>query len=131
MPIAVSRLSSEYIAVLSTLALLLLFQFLGELLQRASGIPIPGPVLGMVGLLLFLIIRGRVEEQWATHSGHLLRHLGLFFIPAGAGLMLYTDVLARQGVAILASLVLGTMLAFMFTAKLMQVLVRRWGGDHP
>ncbi len=117
--------------MLSTLALLFLFQFLGELLQRASGMPIPGPVLGMVGLLLFLIVRGRVEESWAIHSGHILRHLGLFYIPAGAGLMLYADVLAQQGLAILASLVLGTMLAFAFTAKLMQVLVRRSGGDKP
>ena len=117
--------------MLSTLALLLLFQFLGELLQRASGMPIPGPVLGMVGLLLLLMIRGRVEDNWAVHSGHLLRHLGLFYIPAGAGLMLYADVLAQQGLAILGSLVLGTILAFMFTAKLMQVLVRRWGRDNP
>ena len=40
--------------MLDGLLLLLLFQFLGEALVSVTGIPVPGPVVGMILLLLAL-----------------------------------------------------------------------------
>lgn len=112
--------------MVKTLTLLFLFQFLGELIQRTSGVPVPGPVLGMVMMLLYLMVWKKGQEQVIAESSKLLAHLPLFFIPAGAGLMLYGDLLVEQGLAIVASLVIGTVLAFMVTAKLMQRFLRQY-----
>ena len=41
---------------------LLAFQLLGEALSQAMGLPVPGPVVGMVLLAGVLIWRGRLPE---------------------------------------------------------------------
>ena len=41
--------------MIPSLALLLAFQLAGEVLRPALGLPVPGPVIGMVLLLLMLL----------------------------------------------------------------------------
>ena len=116
--------------MLRTLLTLFLFQFLGELIQRGLDIPVPGAVLGMLLFLGYLLLRDKADTELFENAGHLLKHLPLFFIPAGAGLMLYPDILVEHGLAILASLVLGTLIALAASAKLIQLLLNRRNESH-
>ncbi len=111
--------------MLRTLVTLFLFQFLGELFQRGLDIPVPGAVLGMLLFLGYLMLRNKADTELFENAGLLLKHLPLFFIPAGAGLMLYPEILLEHGLAILASLVLGTLIALAASAKLIQLLLNR------
>ena len=43
--------------------ILLTCQFVGEVLGRALVLPVPGPVLGMLILLLALMVRGRLRKR--------------------------------------------------------------------
>jgi len=43
--------------MIAALALLLGFQLAGEVIRLALALPVPGPVIGMVLLLLMLILR--------------------------------------------------------------------------
>ena len=43
---------------LNGITLLLVYQLVGEITVRLAGVPIPGPVLGMVMLFMTLWIRG-------------------------------------------------------------------------
>lgn len=45
--------------MLNGFLILLLCQLVGEVLVLASGIPVPGPVMGMVVLLLVIVIRAK------------------------------------------------------------------------
>lgn len=47
---------------------LLLCQFLGEVIGRALVLPVPGPVLGMLILLLGLMVRGRMRKRLLSES---------------------------------------------------------------
>ncbi len=49
--------------MISGLAILLLFQLAGELIVTATGLPIPGPVVGM--LLLFIVCWREAVSPWA------------------------------------------------------------------
>ncbi len=71
---------------LNGVTLLLVYQLTGEILVRLLGLPIPGPVLGMVMLFVTLMIRGSAPpDSLSEASSALLSHLSLLFVPAGVG----------------------------------------------
>lgn len=110
------------------LAMLLVCQLLGEAAVRAAGLPLPGPVLGLVLLIaVFALLRGRgvgggradatLDDTEAT-ADRVLAVLGLLFVPAGVGVVTELDLFARHGVAlavVLAVSVVATLLVTVFT----------------
>jgi holin-like protein len=112
--------------MLAGLTWLLIFQCIGEVTVRLLQWPIPGPVLGMVLLLLTLHLRGgEVKEEWRQAAQGLLSHLSLLFVPAGVGVMLYWRQITQEWLAICVALVVSTLLALLCTAYTMQWLMRR------
>lgn len=104
---------------------LLLFQFVGECFVKLFELKIPGAIIGMVLLLLFLVLRKSSFHALDTSVFWLLRYLPLFIIPAAAGIITQIDTISNEAFAILTSLVVGTFLALAFSAKLMDVLISR------
>jgi putative effector of murein hydrolase LrgA (UPF0299 family) len=101
------------------LAVLLAMQSLGELLSRGLGLPFPGPVLGM--LLLLLALRWpKVRQPVAACAGFLLSHLSLLFVPVGVGVMTHLDLLGQYGLRMLVVIVLSTWAGLAVTALLMR-----------
>tara|TARA_B100001179_G_scaffold232553_2_gene225920 strand:+ start:2303 stop:2680 length:378 start_codon:yes stop_codon:yes gene_type:complete len=111
------------------MSLLLACQFAGELIARGLTLPIPGPVIGMVILLIGLSIRGKVPKSLRTTGEGLLRYLTLLFVPAGVGLMVHGRLIADDWLAIAATLVLSTALTLAVTAWVMARLAARRGGQ--
>lgn len=105
--------------------LLLLCQLAGEWLMVWLGIPIPGPVAGMLILLVGLMIYGKVPDFLRLPAEGLIRHLSLLFIPAGVGLMVFAQLLAQHWLLVLLSLVVSTLLTLILTAWMMQKLEQR------
>ena len=99
---------------------LLLCQFVGELLVLITGMPVPGPVVGMVLLLVVLVIFKRTPDSVRFVSEGLLRHLALLYVPAGVGLMVHLEMISQYWLAILVALLVST-----FVTMLMTVLVFR------
>lgn len=111
--------------MIAALTLLLVFQLAGEVVARAFGLPVPGPVIGMALLFLALLLRGGPGENLRQTAGTLLQHLSLLFIPAGAGIMLYGDLIAAEWLPLAAALVGSTVLAIIVTALVLDALVKR------
>lgn len=111
---------------LTGLAWLLAFQSLGELLVRALGLPLPGPVIGMV-LLLLGLRWARVREPVASCAQFLLSHLSLLFIPVGVGVMTHLSLLSQYGLRMLVVLVLSTLAGLAVTALTLHWLRPRPG----
>ena len=99
--------------------ILLLFQFAGELIVIAVGMPVPGPVVGMVLLLIGLFARGGVPECLRLPSEALLKNLALLFVPAGVGLMTHFGLLQQDWLAILLALIVSTALTIVVTALIL------------
>lgn len=111
------------------LLVLLLFQLLGEVLARSLGLLVPGPVLGLVLLLVFFLLVPRVAEAVRPTANGLLAHLSLLFVPAGVGVVAHLDVLGTHGVPLLVALVVSTLVAIAVGA-LVFVGVARLTGDE-
>jgi holin-like protein len=103
--------------LIPALTALLGFQLAGELIVRLSGVPVlvPGPVLGMVMLALFFVVRGSVPEDLKTVAAVVLRHLSLLFVPAGVGLMLHAARIEAEWLPIGAALLGSSVLTLMVT----------------
>lgn len=110
--------------MIAAFAVLLLFQLAGEILVQLSGVPVPGPVLGMVLLFVALLLRGSVPRVLRVTGQTLLEHLSLLFIPAGVGILLHIQRVADEWFAILVALLLSTLLSLAVTALIMAAVIR-------
>jgi holin-like protein len=99
------------------------FQLAGIGLHRV-GVPLPG---GVLGLLLFTIslATGVVKLEWVERTADfMVRHMLLLFIPLLAGLTQMSAELRRDGVALLASMVVSLLAVLLTTGGLAHFLLR-------
>ena len=101
-------------------AILVGFFLLGTGLHRV-GVPVPGGVLGLLAFYLAMSA-GLVKLQWVERAADfVLRHMVLLFVPLTVGLMEMGQVISRQAVPIIASLLVS------WTAVLLTTgLLGRW-----
>ena len=110
--------------IIRGLAVLLLAQASGELFVRWLGLPVPGPVIGMV-LLLVCLHLGVVPVRWVEEvADGLIGLMALLFVPAGVGLMVYFEVLSREWVAIVVATAVSTILVLTVTSACALALLR-------
>lgn len=104
------------------ITLVLVLQLAGELMARWLGLPVPGPVIGMVLLFIGLSLRGEPPTALADLAHGLLRHLSLLFVPAGVGVISYIGLLADEWLAITLTLIASTLLAVVVTGVTLRLL---------
>ncbi len=110
--------------MIPNITLLLLFQLAGEIASRALALTLPGPVLGMAGLMLLFLARPAIATRMLATTGALMSHLSLLFVPAGVGVLAHAELLERAGPALLIAVALSTVLA-LIAGSLTFVLLAR------
>ncbi len=108
---------------------LLVLQSIGELLSRGLSLPLPGPVVGML-LLLVALRWAVVREPVSACADVLLSHLSLLFVPVGVGVMTHLSIVSQYGGRMLLVLVLSTLIGLAVTALLLNYLWRRDEQPH-
>ncbi len=111
--------------MVETLILLLGFQLAGELIARGLHLPIPGAVLGMLLLFLWLCFRRSIPVLLGENVPNMMRHLGLFFVPAGVGVLQYADLLGRSFIPLTVTLVLALLVTHLSSAWILKTLLVR------
>lgn len=111
--------------------ILLACQLAGEVIARLLGLPVPGPVLGMVILFVALVIRGHVPDDVGVVTGGLLQNLSLLFVPAGVGVMLHAGLLVQNWLALSAALLASVVITIAVTGLAMRWMRGFAAGDEP
>jgi holin-like protein len=110
--------------MIASLSLILLCQLAGEVIVRGLGLPMPGPVVGLLFLLLLLLTRDRFvalargplqQDGVENASRGLLAHLSLLFVPAGVGVVQKLDLVAEHGIAVAAVLAISVVVTLLVT----------------
>ena len=104
---------------------LLAFQGAGELLSKFLLPLMPGPVIGLVLLVAWLRLRGRVPEDVEAVATPLTQHLGLLFIPAAVGVVMYWPQLRAHALAVAVALVASVVLTIAVSALTLKLLAGR------
>ena len=100
---------------------ILLFQGLGEIISKLLGLPIPGPVIGLVILLATLLMRRRIDADLDLVATAFTQHLGLLFIPAAVGVVMFVPQLADHGLTIAVILLISVA-----TSVAVSALILKW-----
>lgn len=108
--------------MIGAITVLLGCQLVGEAFAAVTGLPVPGPVVGMLVLFLVLLAHGDVPVGLATTTEGLLSHMSLLFVPAGVGVMVHLRLLAAEALPIVVALVGSTVLTIAVTALVMKWL---------
>lgn len=105
--------------------LLLACQLAGEVLGRWATLPLPGPVTGLVVLLIWLALIKREHSGLTVVTYWLSTNLALLFVPAAVGIIDEGGVLAQYGFALLIATAVSTILTLAVSA-----VVFRWALKH-
>ena len=115
-------------SLLNGLLILLLFQCLGEALKAWLNVSLPGPVLGMLLLFIGLCVYRDIPSSLIKSSQMLIPMLALMFLPASAGLFFLGAQFDDQWLAIIAAVIIGSLLSLTFNGLIMKWL-DKYSGD--
>jgi len=110
--------------MLRTYLVLLSCQAAGEIIHQLVGLPLSGPIIGMVLLLVALSVRGGASEEFTRSGQSTLGYLSLFFVPPGVGVMQHLALVRAQWLPTLLAVIISTVLAMISGAIVMQSVNR-------
>lgn len=110
--------------MLAAITALLLCQLIGEAAVRLVDLPVPGPVLGLVLLLVVVALRRGVPASLESTAGGLLKHFSLLFVPAGVGVLQHLPRIEAEWLAIAAALLVSSVATILVTAVVMRGMIR-------
>ena len=101
---------------------ILFFYFTGEFISYFIDGFIPGSVIGMVLLFLALAFKVVKPNKVKKLSTLLTENMGLFFLPAGVGLMNSLGIISQYWVVIVTASAISTILVIASVALIQQKL---------
>ncbi len=113
--------------MIHALLAILLCQLAGEATVRALGLPLPGPVLGMVLMVVALRLSPRLLALVSPLARGLLANMSLLFVPAGVGVVGHAAILGAQGGPLFLALLGSTVLAIAVGALTFAAVARLTG----
>ena len=115
--------------MIAGLVRILFFQGLGELVSHFLLTLIPGPVVGLVLLLGWFSVRKRIAPEVEIVATALVQHLGLLFVPAAVGVVMFWPQLRTHAVAVVAALVVSVVLTIAVSALVLKIISKRQGQE--
>lgn len=111
---------------------ILLCQLVGEVIVRTLDLPLPGPVLGMVLMLIALRVRRASPDRGsvAAAAAPMLKHLQLLFVPAGVGIVVLLGELRADWLPISVGVWGSWLLGLLVTGWVATMLIRVFERDR-
>ena len=116
--------------MLRSLFIIFFYQLLGEAIQKIFEINIPGPVIGLILLLLSFIIffkkltqSKKIIKEISVTSNQIINYLSLLFVPIGVGVVMHIDYLGDNLFKIFSIIIIGTLATLVFTAFVMEKII--------
>ena len=117
--------------MLNSIFIILLFQLLGEFIQKVFELSIPGPVIGLIFLLSVMLITKKINKQdtgfetkLVNSAENLLTYLPLLFIPVGVGVVMHLSLLEENLVSVILIIIIGTLLTLALTGFVFEKLLK-------
>ncbi|MDM7856819.1 CidA/LrgA family protein [Thiopseudomonas acetoxidans] len=111
--------------LLRGLTVLVLFQLLGSALNVLILPVLPGPIIGLVLLFVYLLVVGKVNQPINEAATGLLRYLPVLLLPPVAGVLVHFNDIIVDIWPIAVALTLSATVSIVFAGWLMQKLIER------
>ena len=100
------------------------FLMLGEFVAGLTGLKIPGAILGMLFMLVYLAFAKGGHDSLHLIAERLLPLLPLFIIPTSVGVVTHWQLLKQHSLVLGVSLVASFLLLFVFSLMILRVSTR-------
>lgn len=104
-----------YSNVLLQTGIIFALYLLGEGVATVFSIPIPGNILGMLLLFIFLVLKWIKLNHVQTVGRFLINHMAFLFIPAGVSIVESFDLIKDDWFKIMMVCILTTLITFAAT----------------
>ena len=119
--------------MLRSIFVIFFFQLLGEFIKKFFEMRIPGPVIGLILLLVTLIFLKKFKKTAIVNlktdvvntSNYILSYLSLLFVPIGVGVVMHLSYLDNNLFRVLIIVFISTILTIAGTAFLMEKINRK------
>jgi holin-like protein len=119
--------------MLRSIFVIFFFQLLGEFIKKFFEMRIPGPVIGLILLLVTLIFLKKFKKTAINNlkadvintSNYILSYLSLLFVPIGVGVVMHLSYLENNLFRVLIIVFISTILTIGGTAFLMEKINRK------
>ena len=111
--------------IFKELSIIFALYLLGEGISLLLPFALPGSIIGMFFLFLALSLKWLRLEDIKVVSDFLLKHMALFFIPAGVSVMNSFDLIEGLIIPITLTLVISTVFMLAFISLIVDFLVKR------
>lgn len=105
--------------------IIFLMYAIGNLISWLIGGFIPGSVIGMVLLFVALTLKWVNPTKVRPTADFLVKNMALFFVPVGAGIMVSSEYLNGNYIAVIASVLISTVLVLLTTGYIQQYM-EKW-----
>ena len=120
--------------MLKSIFIIFLFQLIGESIQKYFELTIPGPVIGLILLLMsFILLKNnknlfvnKVKNEISSTAIHISNYLSLLFVPIGVGVVMHLSYLEKNYIEVLGVICFSTILTIGFTALVMEAINNRF-----
>ena len=90
---------------------IMLFLLAGELTVVSLGLVFPASLCGMLYFLAWLRATNHSSQDTESTASSLIANMGLLFVPAGAAIVTFADVLRTEWLTMLVAIVASTAIA--------------------
>lgn len=115
----------KYIRIVLQICILYVFSLLGSFIVQILHIKFPGSIVGLLLLLGCLYLKIIPVNLIKEGAGFLLTFLALFFVPSTVGVMNYPQLLSLNGILLILSVVVSTIITIVVTGRVCQYLENR------
>ena len=120
--------------MLKSIFIIFLFQLIGESAQKYFELAVPGPVIGLILLLIsFILLKNnknlfvnKVKNEISSTAIHISNYLSLLFVPIGVGVVMHLSYLEKNYIEVLGVIFFSTILTIGFTALVMESINNRF-----
>tara|TARA_B100000780_G_scaffold270306_1_gene229921 strand:- start:2951 stop:3334 length:384 start_codon:yes stop_codon:yes gene_type:complete len=120
--------------MLKSIFIIFLFQLIGESAQKYFELTVPGPVIGLILLLMsFISLKNnknlfvnKVKNEISSTAIHISNYLSLLFVPIGVGVVMHLSYLEKNYIEVLGVIFFSTILTIGFTALVMEAINNRF-----
>ena len=120
--------------MLKSIFIIFLFQLIGESVQKYFELTIPGPVIGLILLLIsFILLKNsknifvnKAKNEMISTATHISNYLSLLFVPIGVGVVMHLSYLEKNYIEVLGVIFFSTILTIGFTALVMEAINNRF-----
>lgn len=116
--------------IVKQLVRILLFLYLGYVIEHIFNLPIPPNVIGMVLLIIALVTGVLKLEKIEETVNFIIKYLAVFYIVPSVGLIMYLELLKEQFVIIVIPVFISIIAGFFVAGKTTELLMRKAAGKN-